>query len=323
MDGRTTDGLNLFIQNKVIELKGYLPWIEPALLKLVEDRLQTKAKGMFLWVRLVCTTLQQQMTTAELERAIEELPDGLDKAYGLILSRFRKLGPSLRTRVFRILFWVSVAYRPVSIYEVADGVALHPDQTVLSKKTKCQDVHRNIVEVCAPLLERAIDGVLDLVHFSAKEYLVHEQSGPFIDVAQAHFNIAFSCIVNLTSALVVVPRYGNDVSVADIENNVLQGSYGLQPYGHYFWAEHVLAYMEHAREPCPQLTTLVEALEAFSKVRRTQPPIYPQTITGLTQTHGLKSFEKFRQYPHLYNFISGWMRFKSKMQSAESPGGDL
>ena len=323
LDGRTTDGLNLFIQNKVKELKGHFPRIEPRLLKLVEDQLQRKAKGMFLWVRLVHTTLRQQTSNAELERAIEELPDGLDEAYGLILSRFRKLGPSLRTRVFRILFWVTVAYRPMSIHEVADGLALYPGQIVLSKKTRSQDLHRDIVEICAPLLEKASNDFLDLVHFSAKEYLVHEQSGPFIDIAQAHFSLAFSCIVNLTSALVIVPRSGNGATTADLENSVLQGSYGLQPYGHCFWAEHVLAYMEHAREPDPQMRSLIDALQAFCKVRKTQSLSYPKLITGSTYTPDSKSLDKLRQYPQLFDFISGWIRFKARMQNAGAPVGDL
>ena len=323
LDGRTADGLNLFIENKVKELESYFPRMEPALLKLVKDRLQEKAKGMFLWVRLVCTTLRQQASNAELERAIEELPDGLGEAYGLILSRFRKLGQSMRTRVFKILFWVSAAYRPISIHEVADGIALHPGQTVLSKKTRIQNLHRDIVEVCAPLLEKASNGILDLVHFSAKEYLVHEQSGPFIDIAQAHFSLAFSCIVNLTSALIVVPRYSNGATAADLENSVLQRSFGIQPYGHSFWADHVLAYLEHVREPDHQLTTLIEALQAFSIVRKTQSPIYPETITGSTYTSHSKSLDTLRQYPHLFNFISGWTAFKSKIQSAEAPIGDL
>lgn len=323
LDGRTTDGLTIFIQNKVKELKEYFPEKEPALMDRVEHRLQSNAKGMFLWVRLVCTMLQQQMSDLDFERAIEQLPDGLDAAYGLIISRFRSLDPPLRKRVFKILFWVSAAYRPVSIHEVVDGIALHPGQLILTRRTRSKDPQRDIVEICAPLLENSRNGILNLVHFSAKEYLLDEQSGPFIEIAEAHYNIAFSCIVNLTTALVIVPRHNDGATPADLENYAVQGRYGLQPYGHQFWAEHVLAYLENTRELDPQLDALIDVLEAFSKVCRTDPLSWFEPNTGLALHSPSKGLNKLQKHPSLFNFISGWLRFKSKTQSAEAPAGDL
>lgn len=323
LDGRTTDGLAIFIQNKVKELKNYFPDMEPTLMDRVELRLQTNAKGMFLWVRLVCTMLQQQTSDLDIERAIEQLPDGLDEAYGLIILRFRNLDPPLRKRVFKILFWMSATYRPISIHEVADGLALDPGQLILSKKTRSKDPQRDIVEICAPLLEKSSNGVLNLVHFSAKEYLLDEQSGPFINIAEAHFNIAFSCIINLTTALVIIPRHSDGATAADLESHAVQGRYGLQPYGHRFWAEHTLAYLENARELDPRLDTLIEALNAFSKVCKAHPPSCFERDTGSASQPASTGLDKLQRYPSLFNFISGWLRFKSRTQSAEAPAGDL
>ena len=320
---RTTDGLNIFIENKLKELKEYFPWLEPEVANLVQRRLQDRAKGMFLWVRLVCTTLQQQTSEIEFERAIEELPDGLDEAYGLILTRFCNLSPALKDRVLRILFWLSVAYRSISIHEVADGIALYPGQIHLTKKTRTKDLDRDVVEICAPLLEKSSNGNLDLVHFSAKEYLLHKQSGPFIDIAQAHFNIAFSCIANLISTLVIVPLHHDGASPAVLESRVIQGNYGLQPYAHHFWAEHVRAYLEHARELDPELNTLIDALQSFSRVCRNQSPNYFEHLTRPTSQPGLKGLDKLQNVPFLYNFVSGWLRFKLKIQSMEALAGDF
>lgn len=40
----------------------------------------TQDLGMFLWVRLVVSTLKDQATEQELEDALERLPEGLDEA---------------------------------------------------------------------------------------------------------------------------------------------------------------------------------------------------------------------------------------------------
>ena len=317
LDGRTKEGLNIFIQNKIKELKIYFPDLEPILLSRVESRLQTNAKGMFLWVRLVCNMLQQQSSDFEIERTIEQLPDGLDEAYGLILDRFRDLSTPLRTRVFKILFWMSAAERSVSIHEIADGIALNPDQIILSKKTRSRDLQRDILEICAPLLEKSKNGKLNLVHFSAKEYLLHEQSGPFIDIARAHFNIAYSCIVNLTTTLVIVPRHRNNASLMDLESQIVQGNFGLQPYGHQFWAEHVLAFLDNSWEQDPQVDSILEALKAFSQVCKTQPSELIEASYGSISQPLPRGFNKLREHPSLFNFVLGQVRFKSKAQSIE------
>ena len=135
------------------------------------------------------------------------------------------MSPTEKDRAFRILFWVSTAYRSVSIHEVADGITLKPGRVVLNRKTRIQDVNGGILEICAPLLERSKGGALDVVHFSAKEYLLDEQTGPFVDIEQAHFNAAFACVVNLNSAISIVPRHNQGDSDEHFETMLVQGTY--------------------------------------------------------------------------------------------------
>ena len=323
LDDKTTQGLNIFIQHKVGELKIHFPELDTTLLTRVNDRLQAHAKGMFLWVRLVHDMLLQQSSEFEIEQAIKRLPDGLDEAYWRILSRFLELGPDLKNRVFKILLWVSAVERSVSIHEIADGIALNSNQLTLSKKTKCMDGQRDILDICAPLLEISKNREVNLVHFSAKEYLLHDQSGPFVDIAQAHFNIAYSCIANLTATLVVVPRHRNGVSDFDLETQIVQGDFGLQPYGHQFWAEHVLAYLEKSSGLAPQTESLLVALEKFSKVCKAQPPGCIEPAHRLNSGPNSRGLDKLRANPLLFNFISGWLRFKSKAQDSESTIDDF
>ena len=307
LDGKTAEGLSLYIRHKVERLSTCFPKIDDRLLVRVKERLERKAKGMFLWVRLVSSMLEQQMTEEEFTEAIEKLPDGLEEAYGRILSRFRGLSSYLQHRIFRILSWICVTHRPIGIHEIADGISLKPGQKVLCKKTRSQNFNRDIMEICAPLLETSNSGSLDLVHFSAKEYLLHIQSGPFINTTKAHFNIAFSCITNLTSALSILSRFNKEATEADFENLVVQGCFGLQSYGHGFWAEHLIAFLEVASDIDGETANLIGALEEFSKVRKGG-----QELANSSQIDS-KALLKLKRFPILLDLVSSWLRFKSKL----------
>lgn len=307
---RTSKGLCLYIKTKAKEIREHFSEMDPKIVDPVEENLHNKAKGMFLWVRLVTSMLIQQTSQAELESAIDQLPEGLDEAYGQIISRIGSLSSISRNRAFKILYWVCAAYRPVKINEVADGIVLCPGQTVLSKKTRSSNLDRDIVQLCAPLLETSSTGVLDLVHFSAREYLVDKQSGPFIDVTQAHLSIALSCIVNLTSSLDLVPRFRARMTETNIETRVSQGSYGLQSYGHEYWAEHTVAYLARIEDLNPKGSTLISTLMDFAPICKHQREGHmPNASTGNTAI----ALDHLRQIPALFNLVSGWLLFKSKL----------
>lgn len=311
---KTVEDLSLYIKDRIKGLQDVFPGINSALVSLAEQRLHSRAKGMFLWVRLVTDMLIYQTSELEIKDAIDQLPEGLNEAYGLIQARIESLRPlHLRQRAFNILYWICVARRPILLHEVADGIALHPGQKILNKRTRSNNISRDIVELCAPLLEKLNNGVLDLVHFSAKEYFVHEQSGPngpFIDVAKAHLNIALSCVINLTTCLDFVPRNANGISDTDLESRVVQGSYGLESYGQEFWVEHVLAYLGRVGSRDADSRILIGALETFSQVWK--HPSYteislPSTLHTAEASLGLASL---RSFPTLHRFISGCLHFK-------------
>lgn len=321
LDGKTAEGLNLYIRDKVEELKNFFQDMDPSLLVRVKNRLEEKAERMFLWVRLVSTMLKRRMSERDFEVAIEQLPEGIGEAYGRILSRFHTLDSYLKDRVFRILSWMCVAYRPIGIHELVDGISLKPGQKLLGKNTRSNDPKRDIVELCAPLMEMSSNGTLSLVHFTAKEYLLHEQSGrvikaphnqsiPFIETHQAHFSIAFSCITNLNSALAILPRFNKGVAEADVEKLVVQGCFGLQPYAHQFWAEHLIAFLGETRGLDGETAYLIGALEEFSRARKGGQAEISFRPNPSVDSKGLHKLEKF---PLILHFVSCWLHFKSKL----------
>jgi hypothetical protein len=65
-----------------------------------------------------------------------------------------------------VLYWVTASFRPLREYEIEAGIALRSGITVLNDRSKVQ---KNIVDLCYPMLERRPGGLVELVHFSAKE----------------------------------------------------------------------------------------------------------------------------------------------------------
>ena len=313
IDTRSAEGLNRYITSKIEDLQDRFPDFAPPIWGRVAHNLQNKAKGMFLWVRLVTTMLEDCSSEVEFEQAIEQLPDGLDEAYGRILSRLHILSALLKERALKVLFWVCLAYRSINIHEVVDGIALKPGQTDLSVKNRSQNADRDILELCAPMLEKTEKGTLEVVHFSAKEYLLDIQSGPFIDIAQAHFHIAFSCIVNLTSALILVPSHSESTTETDIERLVVTGSYGLHSYAHQYWVKHLAAYLDGVPDLDNQSMQLMEALKTFSRVRKGYSSRNVEASPLLQWDHNMHAFQKLQEFPALAQLVSIWVHFKARL----------
>ena len=59
----------------------------PQLQKLVSEKLQESAGGMFLWAKLMIDHLGRSANQAQVLRRLQDMPRGLDKAYSVILSR--------------------------------------------------------------------------------------------------------------------------------------------------------------------------------------------------------------------------------------------
>lgn len=326
LDGRTDEGLKLYIQHSIQELREWFPDVKTELLVRIEARLQEKAKGMFLWVRLVVAMLKDQATEDDLESAIEQLPDGLEEAYGRILLRFKLLSPPLQDRAYRILFWTCAAFRPMRLEEVIDGIALKPGKMVLNKASRVQNAKRDVLDLCAPIIERRQGGILELVHFSAREYLLDVKSGPFIHTGEAHCSIAFSCITNLTSSFVVVPRLSDGQNQQDIERMVVSGTFGLQRYAHDFWSQHVIAYLATVGldgDYGADFATLTASMESFSRVQKDQSGTSNQLSKASLSAHESECLGKLTAFPRALGLLCEWLSFKKRLAELERTVPDL
>ena len=317
LEGKTTESLRRYIAKRVGDLKEHHPEMEPTTVEKIESRLHEHAKGMFLWVRLVIAMLREKGSIGEIEASIEDLPDGLDKAYGRILGRFKFLHSNLRKRVFKILSWLCAARRPVSVYEVIDGIALDFDQRELCSKWKIQNFYHHMVDLCAPLIEVAPNQTLQIVHFSAKEHLLDSRSGPFIQEGFAHFDISKSCIINLTSAVDFVPGL-TTYSEKDLERRVAEGRYGLNDFAREHWADHFLHCMADQNMSSDDKTLLFDEIKKLCRLSKRAhiTKIIPETV--LQSPHVLVGFQKLGTNSEVQCFVASCLCIHSKIDEIQT-----
>ena len=275
--------------------------------------LQEKADGMFLWVRLVADHLMQQASPQEFSGALEQLPEGLDQAYGTILTCFKALpDKTTRDRVLLILFWLCAAKRTLKIDEIADGVALNR-HGVLDGDTRIKKTDRYIFDPCTPLVERTTGGYLRLVHFSAKEYPCHKQSGLYISNLKAKMALALACIKSLNSALRLLPRFRKGYVQCNNEDMsfVVKGGTGLHDYARVFWLDHTMAYLQNTALSNEHPSEVIEELTILAKVQK-----HPQgqCMSGTQLGRGVQSdLTMLREIPACYNLCMDWLYFQSSL----------
>lgn len=124
----------------------------------ISGLIRQRAMNTFLWVSLVFKELDAADGSDAIE-IIEDIPPGLSKLYGHIMSRIEKRSRREPEYCKSVLAATFLAYRPLSLSELAVLAGLPP-------KTKPQ----TIVIKCGSFL-RVTGDTVSLIHQSAKDYL--------------------------------------------------------------------------------------------------------------------------------------------------------
>ncbi|RBR18742.1 uncharacterized protein FIESC28_05883 [Fusarium coffeatum] len=110
----------------------------------VEEVLQRKSEGKFLWVSFMAQELEQKRLQ-EIETSLNGLPAGLDAIYDRILSQIDR---SKWDTVKRMLEWILVATRPLRVPELCDAACVTPTE-FLTRGEVC----RELIKSCSHLLQ--------------------------------------------------------------------------------------------------------------------------------------------------------------------------
>lgn len=210
----------------------------------VKDYLAETSQGNFLWVTMAMTELESQSRIEAWEH-LSRLPPTLDAMYEWMVMRIPHKWRELSTKV---LLWVTLAFRPLSIAELV--VVLDERRLGLVN----HETVRDCIDRSGQLLRISVDDTVHLIHQSARDYLFQrlESSPSFFkdcvelnpfNLKEGHKLIASICIGNL--------RCSTQPGIRDLRPKKKGGKAmgstslitstptALSDYAKAFWVDHV------------------------------------------------------------------------------------
>lgn len=140
----------------------------------------------FRWVVCQLNTLRKCLTISALKTELSSLPRTLDETYERILLN---IDQSYRSNAFKILQWLTLSARPVTIDEVSEMLAIelgeragyHPDLKLLDP--------RDVMLMCSSLVTTRMTSIYDLESFPAA-YDEYDAYDEFEELRLAHMSVA-------------------------------------------------------------------------------------------------------------------------------------
>ncbi|XDG07500.1 hypothetical protein ABKA04_007115 [Annulohypoxylon sp. FPYF3050] len=160
----------------------------------VTDQLLTRAQGNFLWLHLAVQRINSCHTRPDVERALEELPSGMEALYNRMASSVQSQ-PNVNDRNLglNILGWTTCARRLLSVEELGDAL----------ENNGVLEIHRTIGDLCGGFVTVDHEGKATMTHETAREYLVRggKKRGLLaIDSNTTNDMIFKRCIARLTDS---------------------------------------------------------------------------------------------------------------------------
>ncbi|GIJ91272.1 hypothetical protein Asppvi_010237 [Aspergillus pseudoviridinutans] len=191
----------------------------------IRRTLVKNAYGMFQYVSLQLEALKTAQSPNAVERALKDLPVGLDESYERALLR---IDPNHRVKALRALQWLSFSLRPLYLSELSEAVivdkdlpatecfnandryynlldvaTLLPGLVTVTRRTATEPTLLNMSLFKPPIQQNLFDPGLATIrfsHFSIKEYLTSARilEGPACGFAmienRSHTLIAETCL---------------------------------------------------------------------------------------------------------------------------------
>ncbi|KAL7932079.1 putative ankyrin repeat-containing protein [Trichoderma chlorosporum] len=189
------------------------------------DMLRAKSDGTFLWVGLILKELAKKKTSLEVWETMHSLPEGLEGTYSRILNQIQ---PRQQDESKRLLRWVATAMRPLRLEELQELRGLAGCGDGPGYRISGLQACREQVVLCGELL-RIHDDAVQLVHQSARDYLLGVASPFSIRPEEAHLELARHCLTCL-------------------EQSEAQSPSPLLNYATKHWPEHARQSKQHANQ---------------------------------------------------------------------------
>ncbi|KAI2791708.1 Vegetative incompatibility protein HET-E-1 [Penicillium oxalicum] len=154
--------IGAYISNRLAELESLEE--DDTLLEYVQQTLEEKAEGTFLWVALVVQELRG-VDSWDVKQVVDEVPTGLDDMYARMIDQIEQEAPRTRKFCHLVLSAATLAYRPLQLLELG-AVSGLPDEIAGKAKSLVTMIKRT----GSFLTVR--DESIYFVHQSAKDYLI-------------------------------------------------------------------------------------------------------------------------------------------------------
>jgi hypothetical protein len=180
--------VNAYINYKLTNLRGRRGYNDSNLAE-ISNEVHRRAMNTFLWVALAFKTLETVHGRYAVKR-IKEIPPGLVKLYDHMMARIENINEVEPEDCKQVLIAVCLAFRPLSLSELATVADLPPD------------IAEAAIEICGSFLSASEDEIY-LIHQSAKDYLEKNYESKLQDagINQGHSDISRRSIMAMSSVL--------------------------------------------------------------------------------------------------------------------------
>ncbi|KAF9733795.1 hypothetical protein PMIN02_010569 [Paraphaeosphaeria minitans] len=207
---------------------------DPALQKVVQEKIPERVDGMFLLARFHIDSLSDKMTAKEVKTTLANLSKGsaaLDDAYKDALERIKGQLDGHYELAKKVLSWITNAMRPLTTAELCCALAVEPDEAELDLDNL--PYVEDLLSVCAGLV--VVDqesAIVRLVHYTTQEYFerIKDTWDP-----DAPLHIASTCLTYLSFDLF---KTGSCSSDKDFIKRLEESKF--LDYAAKHWGEHVV-----------------------------------------------------------------------------------
>ncbi|RAK81216.1 NACHT domain protein [Aspergillus fijiensis CBS 313.89] len=303
IDKRNEEGIQAFISQQLrqmFESREFPPDVQTQIRQSMEP-LASKANGMFLYAKVVLSSIELLDDLAEICEELSLLPEDLDSAYARILLRINNLRPaSVKAKARRILAWVGCSPTPLTLREMEQALGIQPGNFNAGKKLGAAP---NLNKLCGPIVEVAGEYV-QFVHFTVKEYFFSTAVSGHISLIEGTLDLATTCITYFCQG------FHNPDVVSDDDQftqHLIEGSYRL----HYYAQERCfevlqiyLRWLNNAKLP----SGLFNCLNMLMATLRNDQFALAADDGRLIEASFLHNFEA--DHPELYQFLYNIYRFR-------------
>lgn len=164
------------------------------------SRILSKSHACFLWVRFVLDELETVYSSESIMTVLERIPEGMIPYYERIINAIA--ANTLEKHIAKaLLVWIVASVRKLTVQELSRALKLDINTVLQSAKSAVEGLCGQLVTV------HEDSGVVDLVHPTAREFLLSEAAGEFaVAEPKAHERIALTCLQLLSGSELRPPR---------------------------------------------------------------------------------------------------------------------